>query len=410
MIGPAMDIRTMAAWAAAFFLASSLFSHDVALRLVLLALTAVLAACMAAVRKWRTNVRLLPPIWLPFALWGGWAALTLVWSIDPELTGKEWQNEVLYTALALVACHIAAQAPRSHRAFLMVGAAAALLLCLSAFSSFMPGRPLGPEGWHGGPGNLSGVLLVIVPCAATTGWYAFRTGRAHVGFAAVAVTVAGVLAGYTTLNRTVWIAFTAQALLSGALLLFRPSAKRDSRTVAIAAVAATLVIVTGAAMAALTHEERVETSAAVSLGNDPRIQLWAVAAPLAMDHPLTGYGFGRGMLHEPLLRATGNPMLWHSHNLFIDAAMQTGLPGLLLLLVLHGSIVVAGWRFSRSGNDHTAACGVALVAIVAGMVIRNMTDLVSLRHVALAYWSVVGVLIAWAARDSDLASAKARRA
>ncbi len=403
-----MDIRTTAAWMAALFLASSLFSHDVALRLVLLALTVVLSASVAVRSRERMARGVLPPIWLPFLLWGAWAALSLVWSVDPALTRKEWQNEVLYTGLALVACHIAAQAPRSERAFLAAGAGATVLLCLSAFVEFFRSSQLGPEGWHGGPGNLSGLLLVIVPCAAMTGWYALRTRRTYVGAAAVAVTVLGVLAAYTTLNRTVWIAFTIQALLAGALLLFRPSATRKPRTLTIALVSAVLVIVMGAAMATLAHEERIDMSSVLPLDRDPRIALWLVATPLAMDHPLTGYGFGRGMLHAPLLVATGNSMLWHSHNLFIDAAIQTGFPGLLLLAVLIGATVTIGWRFTRSTSDRAVACGIALIAVDTGMVIRNMTDLVTLRHVALTYWAVVGVLMAWGAQACSEASGPAR--
>ena len=397
-MSPGMAPSTLAASTAAFFLASTLFSHDVALRLVLLALTLVTSTLVMLRGPHRESLRILPAIWLPFVLWGAWAALSLAWSIDPALTRKEWQNEVLYCGFALFACHLAAQARATERIFLGVGGAAVLALCLSAFVDFWGGANLGSEGWHGGPGNLSGLLLIAVPCAGILGWYALNTRRPLVGVAAIVVTGVGVLASYTTLNRTVWIAFTVQALVAGGLVLFRRSAKRNARALRIAGVGAALVIVTGVAMAALTHEERIATTNLPPLRNDPRIELWSVAAPLAMDHPLTGYGFGRGMLHEPLLRATGNEMLWHSHNFFIDAAIQTGFPGLLLLLLLLASTAAAGWRFARSMDDRSVACGAALIAVVIGMAIRNMTDLVTLRHVALAYWGVAGVLMAWGAQ------------
>ena len=42
-----------------------------------------------------------------------------------------------------------------------------------------------------------------------------------------------------------------------------------------------------------------------------------------------------------------------------------------------------------------AACGTALVAVVAGMLVRNMTDVLWVRQNSLLYWGVVGVLLAW---------------
>jgi hypothetical protein len=39
--------------------------------------------------------------------------------------------------------------------------------------------------------------------------------------------------------------------------------------------------------------------------------------------------------------------------------------------------------------------GIALIAVVCGMVIRNMTDLLFLRHNALFYWGAVGLLLGW---------------
>lgn len=394
-----MKVVTLAAWSAALFLSSSLFSHDVALRLILLACTIGFASAAVARSRERASLDLLPPIWLPFLLWGTWAALSLAWSIDPALTQKEVRNEVIYTALALLACHVAAQAPRAERIFLPVTGVAAILLCANALFDFRRSPLLTPEGWHGGQGNLSGLLLIVLPCVVMAGWYAVRTDRRYFVIGAVAIASLVLVAAYTALNRTVWIGFTLQGLLSLVLILLRPSAKPKAAGLKIAALAGALVLTLGGGMTVLTHEERVASNDAKPLEHDPRIALWSAALPLAKQHPLTGYGFGRGMLHAPLLEATGNPMLWHSHNLFIDAALQTGFPGLVLLLILLGSTVMVGWRLTRSSSDRKVACGIALLGVVAGTVVRNMTDLVFQRHVALTYWAVVAVLIAWGCKS-----------
>src|SRR5438105_11731316 len=111
---PAM--LSLNAWCAAFFFSSVLFSHNVALRLVLLALG--LVAATAAVVQNRRSLSIVPPIWLPFVLWAAWAAVCVFLSVEPERSEKEFVNEVVYAALAFLVCYIGAQAPRAARIFL----------------------------------------------------------------------------------------------------------------------------------------------------------------------------------------------------------------------------------------------------------------------------------------------------
>ena len=77
IIAPVVKPDTLLAWVAALFLAASLFSHTIALRLLLLAAGIVLASIIVARRA--DEIRALPPIWLPFALWALWAALSIAW-------------------------------------------------------------------------------------------------------------------------------------------------------------------------------------------------------------------------------------------------------------------------------------------------------------------------------------------
>ena len=65
----------------------------------------------------------LPSIWIPFALWAAWAALSLAWSLEPERTLKEWRNEVFYAGATLWVCFVAAQARGEARIFLLAARA-----------------------------------------------------------------------------------------------------------------------------------------------------------------------------------------------------------------------------------------------------------------------------------------------
>jgi hypothetical protein len=59
-----------------------------------------------------------------------------------------------------------------------------------------------------------------------------------------------------------------------------------------------------------------------------------------------------------------------------------------------GATMWQGWKAARDDDPLRAVCGAALVTIVAGTLVRNMTDVLWVRQGALLYWGVVGVLLA----------------
>jgi hypothetical protein len=220
-----MSPHTLLAFVAALFVAVSLFSHTVAARLMLLAVGIVLAI-IVLVRNRASPDRVLPlpPIWIPFVLWGSWALLSLSWSIDPVDSPKEWRNEVFYTGVALWICYVGAQA-RHARLVLGVVAAAALVACALAIGHFSQGFGGYQRGFHGGPGNHSSALLTLMPCAVIAGWYAARAGWPRwTMVCAWALAALFLASAYTTLNRTVWLGFAVQAIVLGALVLRRGAA------------------------------------------------------------------------------------------------------------------------------------------------------------------------------------------
>ena len=108
---------------------------------------------------------------------------------------------------------------------------------------------------------------------------------------------------------------------------------------------------------------------------------------------MLGYGFGRGILRAALREELDAGNLWHAHNLVLDAALQSGLIGVVLLGTLLLLTLRQGWRLAHSENAIAVACGAALIAVVLGMVMRNMTDYLWVRQNALLYWGIVGVLL-----------------
>ena len=398
-----MNPLSAAAWAAALFLAANLFPHSVALRLAVLALGLALVAFELARAKLAgrpAGVQVPPPLLVPILLWAAWAALSILWSVEPERSMKEFKNEVGYAFAAFWFCYMAAQAHNAARVIptvLAIGAAATCAIGLYVF--WFPTSQLLALGLHNGPGDQTSALLTLMPSAMVAAWLASRRKLPR-GFRSASITLPILFcaSAYATLNRTVWLGFAAQAVILGALFLQRSTSKATSapgwaRQFAI--LTAVLVLGGGVAMTLYVQKERAEQGWAPAFSNDLRLKLWPEVAEMIEKRPLTGYGFGRGVVRQSLHEEFNVGALWHAHNLLLETAVEVGLPGAALLLLVLVATLHRGWRLARSTDGTVATCGAALIAVVVGMLIRNMTDMLWVRQNALLYWGVVGVLLGW---------------
>jgi O-antigen ligase len=202
-------------------------------------------------------------------------------------------------------------------------------------------------------------------------------------------------AAYATQNRTVWLGFALEIAVFALVLTVRRSG--DRRAQLAIAVAGAVAVAATATVVLLVQAER-ETTGAYSMSADPRFSIWPKATQYIERRPLTGYGFGRGLLRERLPAEANHELAWHAHNLFLDLALQTGLTGLVLFGVLLAATLRQGLRFAADTSPAAAACGMVLIAVLAGMLTRNMTDVLFVRQNSLLFWGVTGVLLAWGAR------------
>jgi O-antigen ligase len=390
-----MSLDRIAAFCAAGLIASSMLSHTVALRFLLLFAGAGFVVAKA-VRK-RESVKLVPPLWIIYAAWAAWAFLSLAWSPDFDRTLKELRQEVVYTAIAFWVCFAAAQARGATRIFLPILGVGAVIACSVSLYAYGFDRMRYQFGWHGGSGNHSSLLLTLAPCALATLWYGLRNGwrRTHAALAGALIALL-LASAYATQNRTIWLGFGAELLLM--ISLVYAAQDRAQQKSGLRSLLVVLAVVGGAIGATATvHHERTAAHSALTLESDPRIALWADVMEYIEARPVTGYGFGRGVLRAELRQETGDGMLWHAHNIFLDVAVQLGIPGLVLFLLLLAATFREAWRLWRTRDDLQVACGIALAAIVVGMLARNMTDVLFIRQNALVYWGLAGTLLGLAA-------------
>jgi O-antigen ligase len=384
-------------WVAALLLAACLFTHTIGLRLLLLGLGIALTAIVLARNR---ELRSLPPIWIPFALWAAWATLSLAWSVEPERSIKEWRNEVFYAGATFWVCYVAAQARASARIFLPVVGLAAVAACAVALQSASTGWFRYQQGWHGGPGNHSSALLMLMPCVLLTGWYAIRLGSRRVVAVCAAITALFLASAYATLTRTLWLGFAVELIIVGGLVLLR-----TRRAVALRTGMFAIVLLLGAGIVVLSIQaDREAVGGTGQLDQDPRFTLWPEVLQQVRERPLLGYGFGRGMLRQSLNERFKEPLLWHTHNLFLETLVQLGIAGLFLLMFLLGALAREAWRCASDTAPLRAACGIALMAVIAGVLVRNTTDVLLVRQNAMLFWGLASVLLAWGERSNRAVS------
>jgi O-antigen ligase len=126
-----------------------------------------------------------------------------------------------------------------------------------------------------------------------------------------------------------------------------------------------------------------------------RLMLWPEVAKLIADRPLTGYGFSG---FQVLFRKQSTFFnSFHAHNIFLDAALTFGIPGLLLFFSLVGYVVVRAfatlWRFRKS-EDWPLLLGLwtgSIAMLLAGLTDGSITIWPILAH---AFWFVLGLTYA----------------
>jgi len=116
------------------------------------------------------------------------------------------------------------------------------------------------------------------------------------------------------------------------------------------------------------------------------------------ERPWAGHGYGKEILGDELARSLGDATLTHAHNAFASVWLQTGIVGLALFVAV---LALAAWRFAgyvRSRDDALALVGLVGLAILAGILVKNLTDDFFVRSNARFLWATIALLVAFGER------------
>jgi O-antigen ligase/tetratricopeptide (TPR) repeat protein len=135
-------------------------------------------------------------------------------------------------------------------------------------------------------------------------------------------------------------------------------------------------------------------------GDSLRLDLWRSALTIFAEHPLTGGGPGTWVQLKVAANPPGSPniILEHAHDLYVQAAAELGIVGLIALGILVAWVVsrlLLGWRSPRGLSLEAGAVLIGLTAFAGQSLVDNPTNLPSM---------IIPVLIVVAWIDGGLAS------
>jgi O-antigen ligase len=333
--------------------------------------------------------------------WWLWSTASLRWTVEPRFSVREWETELQYGAFVFVAFFIALRDQRDFRAMVTTLLVSfALLGVLLVTTTLVTGR-FDPEKWHHDVGVWSTHLVEIAPLLlfVLAGYDGASTTRKRVlAFSALLVLL--LLNARLTDNRIVWLAFGATFGVAAVTAALRWRSTFMTLPWRFVAPIAALFLLLGLAFADVAQEKAElyypgSASISASLENDPRIALWKAAVEKIREAPWLGYGFGRGILRNVLPAELHDRVLTHPHNTFVGQWLETGFVGLVLFLSMLGALA---WRYARCIRDRDgslAMTGIVGISLIAGYLVKNLTDDFFYRSNAKLFWALNALLLAY---------------
>ena len=348
-------------------------------------------------------VAILALVFLPFAFlmspapWGTtWVRImTLAWSIGLFFTVVNWPNPGRRTDL-----RTRLNGPTV--LYLGLGALAAVVGLLGMRSVdklfFLPQTGILADylGWEQGlPTNeIAGVLTLFIPFVLALVYACGITGRRRQFLLLLPLGLLMALTLVLTQSRT---GLAATAIGTVVALL---SADRISRKWLLVGL---VVVGVGLALISFTPARDWFVFAGANSWNSvvgPRLGIWNQAIDATRDHPLWGMGlgvFGSLARHVyPLITPESGPILEDAHNLYLQTALDFGVAGLFIFLVVAALVVASAVRMTRARPPQTLArlWAAGLLGALVAHAFYSLTDAVALGTLAgVPLWFAFGLVM-----------------
>lgn len=260
--------------------------------------------------------------------------------------------------------------------------------------------------------ELGGALILFLPVAlAAAGHRRQAGGRRWVGWVTrlgvllVALFLGAVL--FLTQSRGAWLGAVAGL---GAMACLRwPGARWGMIATGLLAAVGLWYVGPQTAGEALFRSANLVAAgpmlSSVSLAG--RLELWGRALYAIGDFPLTGCGLGtfRQVVHSlyPLFFSGPEVDLAHAHNVFLQVALDLGLPGLIAYLAMVGAALWACWRVARSPGHGYRWLALGVFGSLVAFHIYGLADTVALgAKPSVAFWMLLALAaVLWRMAGAD---------
>jgi O-antigen ligase/Flp pilus assembly protein TadD len=248
------------------------------------------------------------------------------------------------------------------------------------------------------PNILGMTLVLIVPFYIVAAYRAPSFWERCVWAAAL---LAAAWAIFLTLSRGAWIGGLAGAALTITAMVLTTQAwprealrrtdilrrlrQRRSLLLLAGTLAAAVLVVLAAVLLATRWDARPQWIFRESLS--PRQDVFEAGVDMFRDHPLLGAGPGTFGLLYPQYSGEYPVHAIHTHNGYLQVAVDAGVLGLATLVILAGVVAWLLWRSYRSGSATQRLLVIACGGGLAGFAVHNLAD-------AASYWKAPMVTLA----------------
>jgi putative inorganic carbon (HCO3(-)) transporter len=255
--------------------------------------------------------------------------------------------------------------------------------------------------------ELGGTLTLFLPVSLAASQISFSKsgwGSKVVGLAAIVVTLCFGALLILTQSRSAWVG-VGVGLGAMAWLRWRWA---PWPLIGAALLLLGLGLVFLGPQAAL--QTTLESADRVPIEPEGRIEIWNRALYAIQDFPITGCGLGtfRQVIHilYPLFFVGPGTDIGHAHNVFLQVALDLGLPGLIAYLALVGTTFWLGWRVATAQSGAHRWLALGLVGALVAFHAYGLTDAIALgAKPGVAFWMVVALTAAlWTVDQGDLAA------
>jgi putative inorganic carbon (hco3(-)) transporter len=368
------------------------------------------------------------PLLMPLSIFVGWAAVTMLWALDLSFGLPEVLKWIEIVLIMLFTIDLARRRGVKWIVFAVLLTVAAQAL-IGLYEARV--RGVGPVGFQLSagvyraygtfeqPNPFGGFIGLGLPIAlALAAYYLLRTAycvitrhSSLVTRHALQVGILGLIA--STLAAALYLSFSRGAWLGaaaaiGAMMVAAPKRRWIGLALAASAVVA-LIGLSSMGLLPSTISDRLADATdlldirdvrgmPVNEANYALIERqahWQAALNMLSDKPWTGVGFSNYQpVYEQYRLLNWPTPLGHAHNIYLNVAAETGLPGFAAYVLLWASIFVVTFRTLRRTHGVERALAIGLLGVWVHLSTHMLVDNLYVNNTHLLIGAVLGLLVA----------------